>query len=124
MFAFKTLAAKYSGALALILAIFSAGLVVIHTCHTEQSTQVSVTGHHQTGVLSESKIISTESLAAKVCAVTFFLVLMAGRKFFVKRVVRLDSQIYTQLSRFFNYIYRPPNLKNALSLSQLGVIRI
>jgi hypothetical protein len=32
--------------------------------------------------------------------------------------------INTQLARLFNYIYRPPNVKNALSLSQLGVIRI
>ena len=124
MIAFKTLAAKYSGALAIVLAIFSAGLVVIHACHTEQSTQVSVTAHHETGVLSDSKIISTESLAAKVCAVTFFLVLLAGRKYFVKRIVRLDSLINTQLSHLVNYFYRPPNVKNALSLSQLGVIRI
>jgi hypothetical protein len=124
MFAFKTLAAKYSGALAIVLAIFSAGLVVIHACHTEQSTQVSATAHHETGVLSESKIISTDSLVVKVCAVTFFLVLLAGRKYFVKRIARVDSLINTQLVRLFNYIYRPPNVKNALSLSQLGVIRI
>jgi hypothetical protein len=118
------MAAKYSGALALILAIFSAGLVVVHACHTEQPIHSSKSAHHEESVASKGQIIGSQSLVAKVCAVTFFLVLLAGRKYYVKRILRADSFINTQLLRLFNFIYRPPNIKNALSLSQLGVIRI
>jgi hypothetical protein len=124
MFAFKTLAAKYSGAMALILAIFSAGLVVVHACHTEQPTHSSTSSHHEESVASKGQIMGSESLAAKVCAVTFFLVLLAGRKYLVNRILNSDSLVNTQLQRLYNFIYRPPNIKNSLSLSQLGVIRI
>jgi len=124
MFAFKTLAAKYSGALAIILAIFSAGLVVVHACHTEQPTHSSTSSHHDESVVPKGQIIGSESLAAKVCAVTFFLVLLAGRKYFVKIIIRVDSLVNRQLMRLINFVYRPPNIKNSLSLSQLGVIRI
>jgi hypothetical protein len=124
MFAFKTLAAKYSGALAIILAIFSAGLVFVHVCHTEQPTHSSTSSHHDESVVPKGQIIGSESLAAKVCAVTFFLVLLAGRKYFVKIIIRVDSLVNRQLMRLINFVYRPPNIKNSLSLSQLGVIRI
>jgi flagellar biosynthesis protein FlhB len=124
MFAFKTLAAKYSGALALILAIFSAGLVVVHACHTEKPSHSSASAHHEESAASEGQIIGSESLVAKVCAVTFFLVLLAGRKYFVKIIIRVDSLVNRQLMRLINFVYRPPNIKNSLSLSQLGVIRI
>ena len=68
--------------------------------------------------------MGSESLAAKVCAVTFFLVLLVGRKYFVKIIIRVDSLVNRQLMRLYNFIFRPPNIKNSLSLSQLGVIRI
>jgi hypothetical protein len=124
MFAFKSLAAKYSGALALVLAIFSAGIVVIHACHSEQSTHASSAAHHHEVINSSGEIVGAGDFGAKICAATFFLVLLVGRKYLIKRAKKLDSQINSQLLRLRTTLHRPPGIKYALSLSQLGVIRI
>ncbi|MFM1797025.1 MAG: hypothetical protein RL733_806 [Actinomycetota bacterium] len=124
MFAFKSLAAKYSGALALVLAIFSAGIVVIHACHSEQAKHVSSPAHHDDVVKSGGEIIGSGTFGAKICAATFFLVLLVGRKYLIKSVKKLDLQINSQILRLRTTLHRPPGIKYALSLSQLGVIRI
>lgn len=124
MFAFKSLARKYSGALALVLAVFSAGFVVVHACHSDQVTQTSATGYHQTSEPTSGSVIGSGSVIAKVCTAAFFLVLLVGRKYLLKRsrgaLILFKSHIFLLGS----VIQRPPNLKYALSISQLGVTRI
>ena len=85
MFAFKSLAAKYSGAMALFLVIFSAGFVVVHACHLAQVTPASAAGHHQVLEQSGGNIIGGNSLVANIGTAAFFLVLLASRKYLLKR---------------------------------------
>ena len=124
MFAIKSLAAKYSGAMALVLAIFSAGFVVVHACHSDQVTQTSATGHHQASAQSGGGIVCGNSLIANVCTAAFFLVLLVGRKYLLKKTSGVLLQVNTQILHLSSVMQRPPNLRYALSLSQLGVIRI
>ena len=120
----KSLAAKYSGAMALILVIFSAGFVVAHACHAGQVSQASATGHHQASEQSSGSITSGNSLVANVCTATFFLVLLASRKYLLKKSRALLLQVKSQIFLLGSVMPRPPNIKYALSLSQLGIIRI
>lgn len=124
MLAFKSLAAKYSGAMALTLAIFSAGFVVVHACHSDQVTQASATVHHQALKQSSGSIVSGNSLIANVCTAAFFLVLLVGRKYLLKKSSGALLRVKSQIFLLGSVKQRPPNLKYALSLSQLGVIRI
>jgi hypothetical protein len=124
MFAFKSLAAKYSGAMALALVIFSAGFVVVHACHSDQVTQVSATVHHQTLEQSSGSITGSNSLVANVCTAAFFVVLLVSRKYLLKKSSGALLRVKSQIFLLGSVIQRPPNLKYALSLSQLGVIRI
>jgi hypothetical protein len=124
MFRAKAVAAKYSGALAISLALFSAGFVMVHACHTDQSSHESVSGHHQADEAPLTIFTSDNSLVAKVCSATFFFVLIFGRKVKLKKINRLRLELVSQATFRVASLRSPPNLKYALSISQLGVIRI
>jgi Ulp1 family protease len=124
MFRAKAVAAKYSGALAISLALFSAGFVMVHACHADQSSHGSVSSHHQADEAASTIFTSDNSLVAKVCSATFFFVLIFGRKVKLKKINRLRLELVSQSTFRVASLRSPPNLKYALSISQLGVIRI
>ena len=124
MFRAKAVAAKYSGALAISLALFSAGFVMVHACHADQSSHESVSGHHKADEAASAIFTSDNSLVAKVCSATFFFVLIFGRKVQFKKIYLLRLKLVSQATFRVASLRSPPNLKYALSFSQLGVIRI
>lgn len=124
MFASRSVATKYSAIMALTLAIFSAGFVVVHSCHSDQVKESAATGYYEFKDKSVSTIVSGNSFVANISSAIFFLVLLAVRKYVFKRNPRLIQQVKLQIFRLRSVTQRPPNIRYALSLPQLGVIRI
>ena len=116
--------AKFASALALILTVFSAGIVISHQCHSEKVSSSSIISHHEQVVNSTDSLAKTGSIAAKACATLFFIVLLVGRKYLSQKIQKVRTKLRIQLHLARLALPRPPNFHNSLSLSQLGVIRI
>jgi len=108
--------AKFASALALILTVFSAGIVISHQCQSEKVSSSSIISHHEQVVNS--------TIAAKACATLFFIVLLVGRKYLSQKIQIVRTKLRIQLHLARLALPRPPNFHNSLSLSQLGIIRI
>ena len=124
MFASRSLTSKYSAILALTLAIFSAGFVVVHACHSDQLTQSTAIGSFEFTDKTASAVTGKSSFAANICTAIFFLALLAIRKFVMKKNTKFIEQAKLQVLRLRSVTQRPPNSLSALSIFQLGVIRI
>ncbi len=116
--------AKFASALALILTVFSAGIVISHQCHSEKVSSSSAISHHEQVVNSADSLAKTGSMAAKACATLFFIVLLVGRKYLRQKIQIVRPKVRIQLHLARLALPRPPNFHNSLSLSQLGIIRI
>jgi hypothetical protein len=116
--------ANFASAFALILTIFSAGIVISHQCHFEDASNSSAISYHEQVVNSTDSLAKTGSMAAKACATLFFIVLLVGRKFLSQKIQIVRTKLRIQLHLARLALPRPPNFHNSLSLSQLGIIRI
>jgi hypothetical protein len=116
--------AKLASALALILTIFSAGIVISHQCHVDKASSSAVMNHLEEVVSAPTSLANTGSIAAKACATLFFIVLLVGRKYLSQKIQIVRTKLRIQLHLARLALPRPPNFHNSLSLSQLGIIRI
>ena len=116
--------AKLASALALILTIFSAGIVISHQCHVDKATSSAVMNHLEEVVSAPTSLANTGSIAANACATLIFIVLLVGRKYLSQKIQTSSTKVRIQLQRARMAIPRPPNFQNSLSLPQLGIIRI
>jgi len=122
--ALKSKFLRFAGANVLILFSLSAGFTVIHQCHSYIASH-SGTEKGFVGDLANPAASSTATtLVNDVCAGAIFLILFFARKYFFKfSFLRLFSNSELTRWRALNFT-RPPNLRRALTLSQLVVIRI
>lgn len=111
---------KFALAFSILIASLSTGYVVAHQCHNQVAAAQGVSVHdHGVGGGTLSSSIMDE-----VCVGFIFVVLLAGRKFLLKRssfssnkyVVRYVGQVFRDIKSFTFSI--------PLSRSQLGIIRI
>ncbi len=116
---------------AIFLAVFSTGMVIVHQCQSMSSSQVAMPHNHSnhesasTAAINSLNVNSeTERLIDTGCAALFIVVLLFGRKFFDFRAPRSALNRLMGLSREFVAIHRPQVFHLALSLPQLGVIRV
>lgn len=124
MFSSGSAATRYSSIMALTLVIFSAGFVVAHACHSDRVAQSTLVGLHEITDRSASGAVDTNSFAAGICTAVFFLALFASRKYLLKEITNLAHQTKSHFFFLRSILQRPPNAGRALSLFQLGVIRI
>lgn len=124
MFASRSIASKCSGIVALTLAIFSAGFVVVHACHSDQLKKSTVASSVEFTDKTLSTIVEGSSFAANICTAVFFLALLTIRKFVIKANTKVFEQTKLHINRLRSVTQRPPNSVSALSQFQLGVIRI
>ena len=117
--------------LAILLAVFSTGIVIAHQCHSMQSDQVAIQANHSgdhvaptTSVKPLSFASSSNALMDVGCAVLFIVVLLLGRKLHYLRAS--SSHLKKYLTHGVRLISAQRNQFSQLSLSraQLGVIRI
>lgn len=111
-----------ASAFALVLGLISTGVVVAHTCHTEDSNVVAHVEHGHS--LPDEISGSPQNLLDEICiGVIFFFLLFGGKylhKFFrIHSFQRPEHSLRHALGKI-----RPPNLSNSLSLIQLGISRI
>ena len=116
--------AKFASALALILTIFSAGIVISLQCQVDKASSSAVMNHLEEVVSAPTSLANTGSIAAKACATLFFIVMLVGRKYLSQKIQTSSTKVRIQLQRARMAIPRPPNFQNSLSLPQLGIIRI
>ena len=108
----------------LLLLSLSLTVVVVHQCHSyvasHSGTDKSIIGELANPAVSNS----ATTLVNEICAGAIFLILFFARKYLFKyKFLRLFSNSELTRWRAMNFT-RPPNLRRALTLSQLGVIRI
>jgi len=116
---------------AIFLGVFSTGMVIVHQCQSMSSSQVAMPHNHSnhesasTAAINSLNVNSeTERLIDTGCAALFIVVLLFGRKFFDLSAPRSALNRLMGLSREFVAIHRPQVFHLALSLPQLGVIRV
>ena len=115
---------RYSGPSLLILTLFSMGTTITHQFNSNVSTQTMVLNHSNETHLNSIGVIGTHSPVTNVCIGVVFLILIFGRKFVLKnRIWPLSEASQLTHWRAFRFT-RPPNLKFALTLPQLGILRI
>ncbi len=120
MFASKEGVARAASAIVLLISLISTGMVVAHQCH-QASAQVSTHAHHDGPTNS---VTPNSSLLTDICIGVTFLVLLIGGKFWLrKKVTSWLVQLHVQVKDLRSFI-KPPNLVCALSLPQLGILRI
>jgi hypothetical protein len=116
---------------AIFLAVFSTGVVIVHQCQSMSSSQVAMQ-HQHVDADSVSSIATKpmngasdrQRLINSGCAALFMVVLLFGRKLLGSKTPRSGLNRLLGLSREFVSIHRPQVFHFALSLPQLGVIRI
>jgi hypothetical protein len=114
---------------AIFLAVFSTGVVIVH--QSMSSSQVAMQ-HQHVDAGSVSSIATKpmngasdrQRLINSGCAALFMVVLLFGRKLLDSKTPRSGLNRLLGLSREFVSIPRPQVFHFALSLPQLGVIRI
>lgn len=116
---------------ALLLAIFSTGMVIAHQCHSSSNDQVAIQHQHLDAGTASTVAIKPLSIASDKerlidtgCAALFLVVLLLGRKLVDLRAPYTPLNRFMTLSRDLISVYRPQVFHLALSRPQLGVIRI
>ena len=117
--------------LAILLAVFSTGIVIAHQCHSMQSDQVAIQANHSgdhvastTSVKPLSFASSSNALMDVGCAVLFIVVLLLGRKLHYLRAPSSQLKEYLTNGRRLISAQRNQFIQLSLSRAQLGVIRI
>lgn len=108
----------------LLLLSLSLTVVVVHQCHAYVTHDSNMDSISVAGFSSAQESNSSNSLVRDVCIGTLFLILLFGRKDFIKtKFYPLIS--FNQLNSWRGiYFARPPNRRSRLTILQLGVIRI
>ena len=115
---------RYSAHSFLILALFSVSMTTAHQFNSNISTQTMVLNHSSDTHLNSTGTNGAHSPMTNVCVGVIFLILIFGRKFVLKNRIWPLSEA-SQLTHWRAYSFnRPPNLKFALTLPQLGILRI
>lgn len=116
---------------AILLAVFSTGIVIAHQCHSMQSDQVAIQANHSgdhvaptTSVKPLSVASSSNALMDAGCAVIFMVVLLLGRKLHYLRASSTHLKKYLTHGKRLISAQRSQFLQLSLSRAQLGVIRI
>jgi hypothetical protein len=112
--------ARAAGGVVLLISLISTGMVVAHQCHQE-AVQVASHSHHDGAGKTEPV---PSSLLTDICIGVTFLVLLIGRKFWLRQKhSNWRISLHTSIKELRGFI-KPPNLVLRLSLPQLGVCRI
>ena len=116
---------------AILLAVFSTGIVIAHQCHADSSSQVTMQHNHSdhgsaTKVVTHSLNVpsNTERLIDSGCAALFIVVLLLGRKLHYLRAPSSQLKEYLTNGRRLISAKRNQFIQLSLSRAQLGVIRI
>ena len=116
---------------AIFFAVFSTGMVIAHQCNSASSDQIAM--HHHSGAdlvltVATSPLSvpfqSAERLIDGGCLTLFIVVLLLGRKYFEFSASRSRLNSFVTFGRELVTAYRPQVFQLALSLPQLGVIRV
>jgi hypothetical protein len=117
---------------AIVLAVFSTGMVIAQQCHSVSSDQVAMQ-HHHSGNESISTAMANplnvplngaDRLMNSGCAALFIVVLLLIRKYFNFGILRSRLKSFVTSGRQLAISYRPQISHLALSQLQLGVIRV
>ena len=117
---------------AIFFAVFSTGMVIAHQCNSASSDQIAMQNHYSgadsvltvaTSPLSVP-FQSAERLIDGGCLTLFIVVLLLGRKYFEFSASRSRLNSFVTFGRELVTAYRPQVFQLALSLPQLGVIRV
>jgi hypothetical protein len=117
---------------AIVLAVFSTGMVIAHQCDLVSSDQIAMQHHHpgndslSTTAANPLNVPSNGSdrLINSGCAALFIVVLLLSRKYFNFGVSRSRLSSFVTSGRELAVTYRPQVFQLALSRPQLGVIRV
>ena len=114
----------FVGVNVLALALFSLGIVIAYQYSPPASPQSIVLSHAINNDSGSIGMSGSHSLVTDICVGIVFLVLLVGRKFFLKNRT-WSLCVANQLTHWRAFSFtRPPNLRYALTLPQLGVLRI
>lgn len=130
----KTLLSRASMVFALSLLLFSTGIVASQQCHAINAPVAAAHADH-THSHSDMPLVSdllgkpviesnSPGLFAKACIGFFFLVLLIGQGVKIKKAARGSGSRHSFAGSKIVFYRKPLTLSLALSLPQLGVIRI
>ena len=117
--------------LAIFLAVFSTGIVIVHQCKSMSSNQVTM--QHQYLDADSISTLATKSLNGAFdrkrlvdsgCVALFIVLLLCGRKSLNLRASKSRLNSFMGLSRELVSLYRPQVFQFVLSRPQLVVLRI
>jgi hypothetical protein len=124
-------------AASLFLVVLSSGLIIAHQCHAAPDTsQTIVADHHvhtHAVAVATKAVTEVSTILQKVtpgalldsgCAALVVIVLFAIKKFLLPRIRRHLYSHLGSLRAIFTHRALPSSRRLALSLPQLGVIRI
>lgn len=130
----RTLLARVSTVFALSLLFFSTGVVASQQCHAVNAPVAATHADHAhshpdlplvSDFLGKPEIESNSpGLFAKACIGFFFLVLLIGQGVKIKKAARGSGSRHSLAGSKIVFYRKPLTLSLALSLPQLGVIRI
>jgi hypothetical protein len=117
---------RIAGALALIFAIFSAGVAIANQCHQEPAPVISSHSHadHEASHVHADVAPLNQSLTTTFCASVFFIVLILIGRQVLSRLGRRNFTRASTLQNLQQRIYYQRRWLSALTLPQLGVLRI
>jgi hypothetical protein len=117
---------RIAGALALIFAIFSAGVAIANQCHQEAAPVISSHSHadHDGSHVHAEVVPLNQSLTTTFCASVFFIVLILISRQILSKVGRGSSLRARTLQNLQQRIYYQRRWLSSLTLPQLGVLRI
>jgi hypothetical protein len=117
--------------IAIFLSVFSTGVAIAHQCHAMSNDQVSTQQQHSAGGLmanqaAKSSVDASDKrlLMDSGCVALFIVVLLLGRKVLNFLIFRFYSISFKKFKLEVLLSHRPQVFHHALSLPQLGVIRI
>jgi hypothetical protein len=130
----RTLLARVSTVFALSLLFFSTGVVASQQCHAVNAPVAATHADHAhshpdiplvSDFLVKPEIESNSpGLFAKACIGFFFLVLLIGQGVKFKKAARDAGSRHSLVGSKIVFYRKPLNLSLALTLPQLGLIRI
>lgn len=117
---------KIAGALALIFAIFSAGVAIANQCHQEAAPVISSHSHadHDGSHVHADVAPFNQSLTTTFCASVFFIVLILISRQILSKFGSESSLRDRTLQNLQQRIYYQQRWLTSLTLPQLGVLRI
>lgn len=120
MFKAEVRLTKVAATFVLLLSLLSTGVVIAKECHSTITQSSQHLSHHH----SESDAGTPSGLLTDICVgVTFLTLLIGGR--FLLRIGKIKGIIKNSTAiKLMSQFIKPPNIRNALTLTQLGLCRI